>query len=114
MLNLEDIKAHRVIVFTILVYSLQLLFAFCSVTMHLLYHSSSGTSGEEEKGQSQEVDQKVSCSSFPSSSISLDWEYFKFYKEEVRLNLGRAGFILLSNACFSKVSRVRVDLAALI
>lgn len=82
--------------------------------MRLLCHSSSGTSGEEEKGQSQEVDQKVSCASLQFISFFLFGDILHFYYEEVTLNLRSTSFILRSNACFLKVSHVCVYLAGIL
>lgn len=63
-------EAYSFIMFN--VFMINNVLVYCPLTMylHLLYHSSSGASGEEEKGQSQEVDQKVSCAYF-SFSINV-------------------------------------------
>lgn len=47
--------------------------------MRLLCHSSSGTSGEEEKGQSQEVDQKVSCASLQFITVFFSLGIFYIF-----------------------------------
>lgn len=77
--------------------------------MNLVCHSSSGNSGEEEKGQSQEVDQKVSCASFPYASVFFFFSLGIFYILIMRKMLNEA-FLLPSNACLLNISCVCVDL----